>query len=158
MCGARLTDARLWRNKRYRNHEVPCFGRNKKHTKGSDGNVCKNRCGLSTPEESPNRVRIIVRGNIIEYPSELTTYLLISPRQKILWNSVLSTPRHHFWQPTSKTSTSTHHWTGMNTCTLPSKSSPKHSLINTTCKPRPIMDMSTPKSKKACMGSPKLES
>ena len=40
----------------------------------------------------PNRVRITVGGNLIDYPGELTTNTADLVTSKILWNSVLSTP------------------------------------------------------------------
>jgi hypothetical protein len=41
---------------------------------------------------NPNRVRITVGGNLIDYPGELTTNTADLVTSKILWNSVLSTP------------------------------------------------------------------
>jgi hypothetical protein len=44
------------------------------------------------PQQSdPNRVRITVGGNLIDYPGELTTRTADMTTAKILWNSVLST-------------------------------------------------------------------
>ena len=43
-------------------------------------------------KEDPNRVRITVGGNLIDYPGELTTNTADLITSKILWNSVLSTP------------------------------------------------------------------
>ena len=43
-------------------------------------------------KEDPNRVRITVGGNLIDYPYELTTRTAELTTTKILWNSVLSTP------------------------------------------------------------------
>ena len=43
-------------------------------------------------KEDPNRVRITVGGNLIDYPGELTTRTAGLTTTKILWNSVLSTP------------------------------------------------------------------
>ena len=40
----------------------------------------------------PNRVRITVGGNLIDYPGEVTTRTADMVTSKILWNSVLSTP------------------------------------------------------------------
>jgi hypothetical protein len=40
----------------------------------------------------PNRVRITVGGNLINYPGEVTTRTADMVTSKILWNSVLSTP------------------------------------------------------------------
>ena len=42
-------------------------------------------------KEDPNRVRITVGGNLIDYPSELTTHTADMVSSKILWNSVIST-------------------------------------------------------------------
>jgi hypothetical protein len=41
--------------------------------------------------EDPNRVRITVGGNLIDYPFELTTRTADMVSSKILWNSVIST-------------------------------------------------------------------
>ena len=43
-------------------------------------------------KDDPNRVRITVGGNLIEYPGELTTRTADLITSKILWNRVLSTP------------------------------------------------------------------
>ncbi len=43
-------------------------------------------------KEDPNRVRITVGGNLIDYPYELTTRTVELTTSKILWNSVISTP------------------------------------------------------------------
>ena len=44
-------------------------------------------------KDDPNRVRITVGGNLINYPGELTTHRTADLfTSKILWNSVLSTP------------------------------------------------------------------
>ena len=40
----------------------------------------------------PNRVRITVGGNLIEYPYELTTRIADLTTSKVMWNSVISTP------------------------------------------------------------------
>ena len=44
----------------------------------------------------PNRVRITAGGNLIEYTGELTTRTADLTTSKILWNSVLSTPKAKF--------------------------------------------------------------
>eukprot|EP00804_Cyclotella_cryptica_P004376 CCRYP_006792-RA/>CCRYP_006792-RA protein AED:0.32 eAED:0.32 QI:0/0/0/1/0/0/2/0/518 len=46
--------------------------------------------------EDPNRVRITVGGNLIEYPGELTTRTADLVTSKILWNSVISTPNARY--------------------------------------------------------------
>jgi hypothetical protein len=43
-------------------------------------------------KEDPNRVRITVGGNLINYPGKVTTRTADMVTSKILWNSVLSTP------------------------------------------------------------------
>jgi hypothetical protein len=43
-------------------------------------------------KKDPNRVRITVGGNLIDYPGELTTRTADLITSKILWNSTLSTP------------------------------------------------------------------
>ena len=40
----------------------------------------------------PNRVRITVGGNLIDYPYELTTCTADLTTYKVIWNSVISTP------------------------------------------------------------------
>ena len=42
-------------------------------------------------KEDPNRVRITVGGNLIQYPGKLTTRTANLTTSKILWNSVVST-------------------------------------------------------------------
>ena len=43
-------------------------------------------------KDDPNRVRITVGGNLINFPGELTTRTADLSTSKILWNSTLSTP------------------------------------------------------------------
>ena len=43
-------------------------------------------------KEDPNRVRITVGGNLINYPGELTTRTADLTTTKLMWNSVVSTP------------------------------------------------------------------
>eukprot|EP00804_Cyclotella_cryptica_P007867 CCRYP_001435-RA/>CCRYP_001435-RA protein AED:0.47 eAED:0.47 QI:0/-1/0/1/-1/1/1/0/150 len=43
-------------------------------------------------KDDPNRVRITVGGNLINYPQELTTCTANLTTAKILWNSTISTP------------------------------------------------------------------
>ena len=43
-------------------------------------------------KEDPNRVRITVGGNLIDYPYELSTRTADLTTTKIMWNSVISTP------------------------------------------------------------------
>ncbi|KAL7479933.1 hypothetical protein ACHAW6_007838 [Cyclotella cf. meneghiniana] len=43
-------------------------------------------------KEDPNRVRITVGGNLINYPGELTTRTADLVTSKIMWNSIVSTP------------------------------------------------------------------
>ena len=40
----------------------------------------------------PNRVRITVGGNLIDYPYEFTTRTADLTTSKVMWNSVISTP------------------------------------------------------------------
>jgi len=47
-------------------------------------------------KEDPNRARITVGGNLIDYPSELTTHTADMVSSKILWNSVISTKDARF--------------------------------------------------------------
>ncbi len=47
-------------------------------------------------KEDPNRVRITVGGNLIDYPFELTTRTADMVSSKILWNSVISTKDARF--------------------------------------------------------------
>lgn len=39
----------------------------------------------------PNRVRLMTRGNLIDYPGKLTTRTADPTTTKMLWNSVIST-------------------------------------------------------------------
>ena len=43
-------------------------------------------------KDDPNRVRITVGGNLIDYPGELTTRTADLTTTKLMWNSVISTP------------------------------------------------------------------
>jgi hypothetical protein len=47
-------------------------------------------------KDDPNRVRITVGGNLIDYPFELTTLTANMVSSKILWNSVISTKDARF--------------------------------------------------------------
>ncbi len=47
-------------------------------------------------KDDPNRVRITVGGNLINYPYELTTRTADIVSAKIMWNSVVSTPGAKF--------------------------------------------------------------
>eukprot|EP00804_Cyclotella_cryptica_P013531 CCRYP_017239-RA/>CCRYP_017239-RA protein AED:0.45 eAED:0.45 QI:0/0/0/1/1/1/2/0/507 len=47
-------------------------------------------------KQDPNRVRITVGGNLIDYPGELTTQTADLITSKILWNSVISTPNARY--------------------------------------------------------------
>eukprot|EP00804_Cyclotella_cryptica_P012648 CCRYP_016913-RA/>CCRYP_016913-RA protein AED:0.31 eAED:0.31 QI:0/0/0/1/0/0/3/0/469 len=47
-------------------------------------------------EDNPNRVCIMVGGNLINYPGELTTRTADLTMAKILWNSTISTPEARF--------------------------------------------------------------
>jgi len=47
-------------------------------------------------KEDPNRVRITVGGNLIDYPVKLTTRTADMVSSKILWNSVISTKDARF--------------------------------------------------------------
>jgi hypothetical protein len=47
-------------------------------------------------KDDPNRVRITIGGNLIDYPYELTTCTANMVSAKIMWNSVVSTPGAKF--------------------------------------------------------------
>ena len=47
-------------------------------------------------KQDPNRVRITVGGNLIEYPYELTTRTADLTTSTIFWNSIISTPGARF--------------------------------------------------------------
>ena len=50
-------------------------------------------CGkLQTAKTDPNRVRITLGGNLIDYPYKLTTRTYDLTTSKLMWNSVISTP------------------------------------------------------------------
>eukprot|EP00804_Cyclotella_cryptica_P029279 CCRYP_011676-RA/>CCRYP_011676-RA protein AED:0.16 eAED:0.06 QI:0/0/0/1/0/0/6/0/1468 len=59
-------------------------------------------------KDDPNRVRITVGGNLINYPGELTTRTADLTTAKILWNSTISTP--DLLVQTSKTCIYKHQW------------------------------------------------
>ncbi len=48
------------------------------------------------PKDDPNQVRITVGGNLIDYPYKLTTHTAVMVPEKIMWNSVISTPGAKF--------------------------------------------------------------
>ncbi len=47
-------------------------------------------------KEDPNCIRITVKGNLINYPSKLTTRTVDITTAKLHWNSMLSTPNAKF--------------------------------------------------------------
>ena len=47
-------------------------------------------------KQDPNRVRITVGGNLIDYPGELTTRTADLTTSKVMWNSVISTRKARF--------------------------------------------------------------
>eukprot|EP00804_Cyclotella_cryptica_P028694 CCRYP_008187-RA/>CCRYP_008187-RA protein AED:0.42 eAED:0.42 QI:0/0/0/0.5/0/0/2/0/188 len=47
-------------------------------------------------KDDPNRIRITVGSNLINYPRELTTHPADLTTAKILWNSTISTPRARY--------------------------------------------------------------
>ena len=47
-------------------------------------------------KDNPNRVRITIGGNLINYPYELTTRTADIVSTKIMWNSIISTPGAKF--------------------------------------------------------------
>jgi hypothetical protein len=64
-------------------------------------------------KEDPNRVRITVGGNLIDYPFELTTCTADMVSSKILWNSVIiisTKDARSLPALISRTCTSKHHW------------------------------------------------
>ena len=66
------------------------------------------------PKE-PNRVRLTVGGNLIEYPGELTTRTAGLTTTNFLWNSVISTDNARFITADVKTFTLALRLIGMNT-------------------------------------------
>ena len=66
-------------------------------------------------KDDPNRVRITVGGNLIDYPGELTTRTADLITSKILWNSVLRPQAQNLPLETLKTCIYKHPWTDMNT-------------------------------------------
>ncbi len=54
-------------------------------------------CRLQKPD--PNRARITVRWNLIEYPHEITTKTADLVTAKILWNIIVSTPNANMFMP-----------------------------------------------------------
>jgi hypothetical protein len=49
-------------------------------------------CDIRPQKSEPNRTRITVGGNLIDYPGDVSTKTADLVTAKILWNSVLSTP------------------------------------------------------------------
>jgi hypothetical protein len=49
-------------------------------------------CHIRPQKSEPNRTRITVGGNLIDYPGDVSTKTANLVTAKILWNSVLSTP------------------------------------------------------------------
>jgi hypothetical protein len=66
-------------------------------------------------KDNPNRVRITVGGNLINYPYELTTRTADIVSTKIMWNSIISTPGAKFGGANKKTCTLKLPWTDTNT-------------------------------------------
>ena len=66
-------------------------------------------------KDNPNRVRITVGGNLIDYPYELTTRTADMVSNKIMWNSIISTPGAKFGGANKKTCTLKLPWTDTNT-------------------------------------------
>jgi len=58
-------------------------------------------------KDDPNRVRIMVGGNLIDYPYKLTTQTADMVSAKIMWNSVISTPGAKFASSFQTTSLNT---------------------------------------------------
>ena len=109
-------------------------------------------------KKDPNRVRITVGGNLIEYIYELTTRTADLTTSKILWNSVISTPGARFAAADIKNFYLNTPLDRYEYMSMPLKLTPSHLLTNTICKPRQNIDMFTLKSKRVCMGSHKPES
>ena len=47
-------------------------------------------------KEEPNRVQIMVEGNLIEYPYKLKTRTADLKPSKVMWNSIISTPQARY--------------------------------------------------------------
>jgi hypothetical protein len=76
-------------------------------------------------KEDPNRVRITVGGNLINYPFELTTRTTDMVSSKILWNSTISTKGAQFaGADINNMYLSRLPWTNTNTCECPFPSFP----------------------------------
>ena len=67
-------------------------------------------------KEDPNRVRITVGENLINYPGELTTRMANLVTAKVLWNSVSALTMQNSRASTLKTSIYAPQWRGMNIC------------------------------------------
>ena len=67
-------------------------------------------------KKDPNRVRITVDGNLIDYPYELTTRTSDITTSRVMWNSVISTPGAKYACADVKTSISLRLLTDSNTC------------------------------------------
>ena len=53
-------------------------------------------CNVRPEKDDPNRVRLTVGGNLINYPGQLKTQTANLTTAKIMWNSVLSTPNAEY--------------------------------------------------------------
>ena len=60
-------------------------------------------------KQDPNRVRITVGGNLINYPGKLTTRNAYLTTSMVMWNSVISTRKARFIYADVKKSTSIPH-------------------------------------------------
>jgi hypothetical protein len=68
------------------------------------------------PKADPNRIQITAGGNLINYPGKLTTQTANITTAKLLWNSMLSTPRAKYMTLVSKTFVFLPRLTDSNTC------------------------------------------
>ena len=60
-------------------------------------NICNNSCRLLVAKDiDPNRVSITVGSNLSDYPGKLTTWTVDLTTSKVMWNSVISTPKARF--------------------------------------------------------------
>jgi hypothetical protein len=98
-----------------------------------------------------NQVRITVGGNLINYLYELTTRTADMVSAKIMWNSVISTPRAKFGVADIKKCITKPHSIDMSTCKCPTSSFQMTSSTTTIYVRKPSMAMYTWKFDTACM-------
>jgi hypothetical protein len=81
------------------------------------GRICVDYC---PQEKEPNRTRLTVGGNLIDYPGDVSTPTADTTTAKLVINSTISTPQAKYMCGDIKKSIWALPWPGMNTCDCPS--------------------------------------